>query len=47
LDTGATDLVISTDVVLTLIRAGALKSEGFISKSRYRLAKSASTWSGM
>ena len=38
LDTGATDLVIPADVVLTLIRAGALTSSDFIAKDRYRLA---------
>jgi clan AA aspartic protease (TIGR02281 family) len=38
LDTGASDLVIPTDVVLTLIRADALTSSDFVGKSHYRLA---------
>jgi clan AA aspartic protease (TIGR02281 family) len=38
LDTGASDLVIPTDVALTLIRADALTSSDFVGKDRYRLA---------
>lgn len=38
LDTGATDLVISADVALTLIRARALTNRDFIGKKSYYLA---------
>jgi clan AA aspartic protease (TIGR02281 family) len=38
LDTGAAELVIPADVVLTLIRAGALKGSDFIGKARYSMA---------
>jgi clan AA aspartic protease (TIGR02281 family) len=38
LDTGASDMVIPADVALTLVRAGALRNDDFIGKSRYQLA---------